>query len=248
MFTLKNLACKGLNNQISGNYVMMTVATRDRPISQVPQCIWQISHNALFCNWNVHTCTCMCTFCTCFIVYITNPHRTKPRVCTITISSWYSAFPLLLWRIHASLGLRVLLWIFKALKIQRSCSYPQGRCQPFCRTSDMCTFLLQNSECIVGDETGSLVHCGIWTMGLLKELLLYTDCQTSNIRHTYVSKMVDHSDVIDLYIFILALTPGFNGLGKDNCEMRWETFKFWDLGRLILEGWWYMCHCKWNHW
>ena len=72
----------------------------------------------------------------CFIVYITNPHRTKPRVCTITISSWYSAFPLLLWRTHASLGLRVLLWIFKALKIQRSCSYPQGRCQPFCRTSD----------------------------------------------------------------------------------------------------------------
>ena len=26
------------------------------------------------------------------------------------------------------------------------------------------------------------------------------------------------------YIFILDLTPGFNGLHKDNCETRWETF------------------------
>ena len=31
------------------------------------------------------------------------------------------------------------------------------------------------------------------------------------------------------------LTPGFNGLGKDNCKTRQETFKFWDLVCLILE-------------
>ena len=31
------------------------------------------------------------------------------------------------------------------------------------------------------------------------------------------------------------LTPGFNGLDKDNCKMRWETFQIWDLVRLILE-------------
>ena len=37
------------------------------------------------------------------------------------------------------------------------------------------------------------------------------------------------------YIFILNLTPGFNGLGKDNYKMRRETIKFWDLVRLILE-------------
>ena len=37
------------------------------------------------------------------------------------------------------------------------------------------------------------------------------------------------------YIFIINLTPGFNGLGKDNYKMRWEAFKFWDLVRLILE-------------
>ena len=28
------------------------------------------------------------------------------------------------------------------------------------------------------------------------------------------------------YIFILNLTPGFNGLGKDDCKTRWESFKF----------------------
>ena len=37
------------------------------------------------------------------------------------------------------------------------------------------------------------------------------------------------------YIFILNLTPGFNGLSKDNYKMRREAFKFWDLVRLILE-------------
>ena len=37
------------------------------------------------------------------------------------------------------------------------------------------------------------------------------------------------------YIPILDLTPGFNGLGKDNCNTRWELFKFWDLVCLILE-------------
>ena len=37
------------------------------------------------------------------------------------------------------------------------------------------------------------------------------------------------------YIFILELIPGFNGLGKDNCNMRQETFKVWDLVCLILD-------------
>ena len=31
------------------------------------------------------------------------------------------------------------------------------------------------------------------------------------------------------YIFILNLTPCFNGLAKDNYKMRWKTFKCWDL-------------------
>ena len=37
------------------------------------------------------------------------------------------------------------------------------------------------------------------------------------------------------YIFIIDLTLSFNGLDKDNCKARWETFKFWDLVHLILE-------------
>ena len=48
---------------------------------------------------------------------------------------------------------------------------------------------------------------------------------------------VDHSDVgaaRSNYIFILDLTSGFNGFGKDNCKMRRESFKFWDFVRLII--------------
>ena len=73
----------------------------------------------------------------------------------------------------------------------------------------------------------------------------YTYRQVSNIRRTLVSnKIVDHSDVVfwsiacrrcSNYIFILDLTPGFIGLGKDNYKTRRETFKFGDLLRFILE-------------
>ena len=38
-------------------------------------------------------------------------------------------------------------------------------------------------------------------------------------------------------IFILDLTPSFNGVGKVNCKTRRETFKFGDLVLLILEVW-----------
>ena len=37
------------------------------------------------------------------------------------------------------------------------------------------------------------------------------------------------------YIFILDLTPGFNGLRKDNCNTRRESLKFCDLVRVISE-------------
>ena len=38
------------------------------------------------------------------------------------------------------------------------------------------------------------------------------------------------------YIFIPDLTPGFNRLGKDNCKIKRETFKFWDL-MFTLDVW-----------
>ena len=46
--------------------------------------------------------------------------------------------------------------------------------------------------------------------------------------------LVDHSDVVSL-----DLTPGFNGVGKDNCKTRRETFTFGDLGPRIIEIWRY---------
>ena len=52
------------------------------------------------------------------------------------------------------------------------------------------------------------------------------------------------------YVIIPDLTPGFNGLSKGNCKMRWETFKLWDLECLILEVWqciisWYSTKSMW---
>ena len=57
------------------------------------------------------------------------------------------------------------------------------------------------------------------------------------------NKFVDHPDVVmqhcSNYIFILDLTPGFNGLGKDNFKTGREAFQFWDMVHLILEVWLY---------
>ena len=58
--------------------------------------------------------------------------------------------------------------------------------------------------------------------------------KVSNISHTSVgNKIVDHSDLVGAapssnYIFMLNLTNGFNGLGKDNSKMRRESFMFWN--------------------
>ena len=90
-------------------------------------------------------------------------------------------------------------------------------------------------------------------------ILLQTHCQTSNIKQIIVgNRIVDNLDVVGAvpvgcsnYIFILDLTHAFNGLGKDNCKTRWETFKFWDLVWLILQVWqwasWVQLPCAlWN--
>ena len=50
------------------------------------------------------------------------------------------------------------------------------------------------------------------------------------------------------YIFILNLTPGFNGLSEDNCSRIQETFKLWDLVWLILEVLWYLQNSKDTQW
>ena len=56
--------------------------------------------------------------------------------------------------------------------------------------------------------------------------------QTYNISDTFASnRIVYHADVL----FIIKLTHDLNRLHKDNYKTRRETFKFWDLVRLILE-------------
>ena len=66
--------------------------------------------------------------------------------------------------------------------------------------------------------------------------------KTSNIRRTLVgNKIVDHSDVVGAcrrcsnYILVLDLTTGSKGFGKDGRKTVRESFKCWDLVRLILE-------------
>ena len=63
--------------------------------------------------------------------------------------------------------------------------------------------------------------------------------QTYTISCTLGNEIVDHSDAVGAppvgaapYIFIFDFTPSLNGLGKDNCKPRRETFKFWDVVRL----------------
>ena len=71
------------------------------------------------------------------------------------------------------------------------------------------------------------------------------DRLTSNISPTLVrNKNVDHSDVVGASPVSAApttsslstfLTHGFNELGKGNCKTIQETFKSWNLVRLMLE-------------
>ena len=71
--------------------------------------------------------------------------------------------------------------------------------------------------------------------------------KTSNISRTFVgNKIVDHCSWniacrrCSNYIFILDLTFGFKGFGKDSHKTVREYFKCWDLVRLILETWRYL--------
>ena len=58
--------------------------------------------------------------------------------------------------------------------------------------------------------------------------------QTSNISRSSVGKKLLR---LSNYMLIPDLTPGINGLDKDNCKTMRETFKLGDFVRLILEIW-----------
>ena len=58
--------------------------------------------------------------------------------------------------------------------------------------------------------------------------------KTFNMRRTLVgNKIADLSD------FILDLSSGFKGFGKESHKTVRESFKFWDLVRLIYDTWRY---------
>ena len=80
-----------------------------------------------------------------------------------------------------------------------------------------------------------------------------TYLQTSDIRRILVgNKIVDHSDVVEappvgaLQLHLhFRLTPGFNGMDRDNCKARREYLSVGIyLVCLILEAWWKLLGCN----
>ena len=68
--------------------------------------------------------------------------------------------------------------------------------------------------------------------------------------HLVGNYIVDHSDVVGASPIGAAPTTsscGFNGLGKNNCKTRPETFMFGDWVRLIIENWWYTDNIAHSH-
>ena len=76
---------------------------------------------------------------------------------------------------------------------------------------------------------------------------LFKYCKVSNISRTLVgNKLVESLRCswsiacrhCSNYIFMIDLTPGCKWLGKDNGNMRQESFQLWDYVRLILKSLW----------
>ena len=65
----------------------------------------------------------------------------------------------------------------------------------------------------------------------MEDIIMYH--QTPSISHTLDNRIVDHSDVVEASPVGAAPTTSsfwtvYNGLHRDNCKTRWESFKFWD--------------------
>ena len=94
-------------------------------------------------------------------------------------------------------------------------------------------------------QKSSVLYCYSFMRTPLQKMMHWNNYrQISNIRRTLIgNKIVDHSDVVGTSPVGAAPTTfslsaqhhGFNGLGKDRCKTRLETFRFWYLVRLILE-------------
>ena len=65
------------------------------------------------------------------------------------------------------------------------------------------------------------------------KIVIQRYCQTSNIGCTSLITQMELDHCLSNYIFILNRTHGFNGLSKNNCQTRRESYC--DLVQLILE-------------
>ena len=81
-----------------------------------------------------------------------------------------------------------------------------------------------------------------WDQDELTALLQATFSNAFSWKKMHEFQLKFHCRRCSNCIFILDLTSGFNGFGKDNCKTRRESLKFWDLVWLILEILRYL-HC-----
>ena len=95
------------------------------------------------------------------------------------------------------------------------------------------------NKCSLSTNAGLLLNQNHFNQSDAETWIICENCHISNISCTLVGRCSWSIACrrCSNYIFILDLTPGFNGLGKDNCKMRQQTFKFWDLVQFILEVW-----------
>ena len=76
-------------------------------------------------------------------------------------------------------------------------------------------------------------------------------CKPQLCKQYYCCSLSCRPSACSNYIFILDLTQCFNGLGKDNCKTRRETFKFWDYrfdSTLNSLPFYYMIVWYWQDW
>ena len=91
-------------------------------------------------------------------------------------------------------------------------------------------------------NTSFAFTCSFWLKFWLNKIKLLSNCDKSRLSSQWNCWLLRCGWNIAChccfnYISILNLTPSFNGLGKDNCKTRRETFKFWDLASFILDIW-----------
>ena len=109
-----------------------------------------------------------------------------------------------------------------------------------CAYSAILRLKIINNKSIEAIELNKIPR-DIWARVALSEIIPRTDfrrgdvVQRSPISRSYLGYWACRR--CSNYIFILDLTSGFKGFGKDSRKTARGSFKCWDLVRLILETW-----------